>query len=82
MDGLKTTMIVPKEILDLHPNPDDYLEEMSNFYIEGLTKRAVDDGIELGEVQRRDYGICSKEYVKELNKEMGYGEDHNCEAGS
>ena len=77
---IRTNMIVPMSIMNilLATYEGDYLEDMALPYKESILAEAKDKGVGIGEIKSRDYGMCPKEYVAELNRQIGYGEEHDC----
>ncbi len=71
INRLEAYMVIPTEVLELYEDTDEYVKRMEVPYAESVVMQAEADGIAIGEVKRKDFGICSREVVSELSRRLG-----------
>ncbi len=81
MEQIFIYMIMPKEIVDLRKTGKcEFLEFWAQPYKESIELEAEYHKVKIGEIQREDFGLYSKEFVAKLNRRFGHGKENDIES--
>lgn len=79
MNAITAFMITPKSVMDLY-DIDEYYLACEIPYKESITRNAEYHGLDIGEIERKDLGLCSKEKIAQLNRQLGHSHANDCES--